>query len=323
MVFPKLIMPQDPSFNESLEMPDAFDWRDHGAVNEVKNQKSCGSCYAYSTIDALESQLSIKTGKLLNFSQQEIVDCSYNNGCQGGSIDLVFNYIIDHGISFSSDYPTTSKQGVCRPKSVHRNDVFGYAYFEDEANLKKALVQFGPIVVDLNTHQRNFKLYKEGIYNDAKCKGTEATHAGVIVGYGTDNELGIDYWIFKNSWSKYWGEDGYMRIAMNNNSFGGFYYPLLNESAKDQSTVLYIRITSLIILSIILIIIGFTCWRCSCCCPQLRKKPFCSAISEKRQTHKKLYFTLLIALIILVKILVRICFGEINFLKKNQVLIFI
>jgi Papain family cysteine protease len=301
-----------------MEVQDALDWRDFGAVNNVKDQKSCGSCYAFSTIDALESQLFIKTGKSLSFSQQEIIDCSYNNGCKGGSIAFAFNYIIDHGISFSSDYSTTTKQGVCRPKTVHRNDVFGYAYFEDETNLKKALTQFGPIVVELNINQRSFKFYKEGIYNDAKCKGAEADHAGVIVGYGTDNELGMDYWIFKNSWSKYWGEDGYMRIAMNNNSFETFYYPLFNESAKEQSTVLYNRITSAIVLSIILFIIGFSCWRCSCCCPHLCKKSFCSCITEKRQRHKKLYWALTLASIVLVQGLIRTYFRDIyNFFFKN------
>jgi C1A family cysteine protease len=257
-----------------MKVPDAFDWRDQGVVNDVKYQELCGSCYAISSTDVLESQLFIKTGKSVNFSQQEIIDCSYNNGCKGGSIAFAFNYIIDHGISFSSDYPTTPKQGVCRPKSVHRNNVFGYAYFEDETNLKKALTQFGPIVVELNINQRSFKFYKEGIYNDAKCKGTQGNHAGVIVGYGTDNELGMDYWIFKNSWSKYWGEDGYMRIAMNNNSFETFYYPLLNESAKEQSFVTYNLAISLIVSILILFIVGFSCWRFCCCLCKRHKRSF-------------------------------------------------
>jgi C1A family cysteine protease len=76
----KYIYPQDPVFNESIAVPESINWRDRGAVTEVKDQSvDCGSCYAFASIGALESHYFIKTGKLLNLSEQEVVDCSSGN----------------------------------------------------------------------------------------------------------------------------------------------------------------------------------------------------------------------------------------------------
>lgn len=82
----KMYFGQKMSANKSIEAPDALDWRDRGAVSDIKDQGAdCGSCYAFAAIGALESQYFLKTGKLLNLSEQEIVDCSTGNvGCNGG-----------------------------------------------------------------------------------------------------------------------------------------------------------------------------------------------------------------------------------------------
>jgi C1A family cysteine protease len=77
---PKLYSRQHLLLNESFQVPESINWRDLGAVTEVKDQGAdCGSCYAFASIGALESHYFIKTGKLLNLSEQEIVDCSTGN----------------------------------------------------------------------------------------------------------------------------------------------------------------------------------------------------------------------------------------------------
>jgi cathepsin L len=68
-------------------IPTAWDWRDQGAVNPVKDQASCGSCWAFSSVAALETANFINTGTLLSLSEQQLVDCSLdygNRGCGGG-----------------------------------------------------------------------------------------------------------------------------------------------------------------------------------------------------------------------------------------------
>ena len=69
------------------DLPESWDWREHGAVNPPKDQAICGSCWSFGTVGTLEGSYFVKTGKLMKFSEQALVDCSWgygNNGCDGG-----------------------------------------------------------------------------------------------------------------------------------------------------------------------------------------------------------------------------------------------
>jgi len=82
---------------ESGEIPNAVDWTKAGAVAPVKNQASCGSCWAFSAVAAMESDSKVQKGSLLNLSEQQLVSCSGsfgNQGCNGGWMDYAFQYVI-------------------------------------------------------------------------------------------------------------------------------------------------------------------------------------------------------------------------------------
>ncbi|KAE8679901.1 Cysteine protease 1 [Hibiscus syriacus] len=199
------------------ELPDSVDWREKGAVAEVKDQGSCGSCWAFSTIAAVEGINKLVTGELISLSEQELVDCdtSYNEGCNGGLMDYAFEFIIKNGgIDTEEDYPYTGRDGRCDSYRQKANVVRIDDYEDVPANNEKALekaVSNQPISVAIEGGGMSFQLYDSGIF-DGRC-GTQLDHGVTVVGYGTEN--GKDYWIVKNSWGSSWGEAGYIRMARN------------------------------------------------------------------------------------------------------------
>ncbi|KAG8494125.1 hypothetical protein CXB51_011847 [Gossypium anomalum] len=200
------------------ELPASIDWREKGAVVPVKDQGSCGSCWAFSTVGAVEGINQIVTGDLIPLSEQELVDCdtSYNEGCNGGLMDYAFEFIIKNGgIDTEEDYPYTGHDGRCDSYRQKTAKVVTIDSYEDvpqnnEGALKKALAS-QPVSVAIEAGGRAFQLYASGIFNGI-C-GTQLDHGVVAVGYGTEN--GKDYWIVRNSWGNQWGEEGYIRMERN------------------------------------------------------------------------------------------------------------
>ncbi|KAG7582542.1 Cathepsin propeptide inhibitor domain (I29) [Arabidopsis suecica] len=199
-------------------LPDEIDWRAKGAVNPVKDQGNCGSCWAFSAIGAVEGINQIKTGELISLSEQELVDCdtSYNGGCGGGLMDYAFKFIIENGgIDTEEDYPyTATDDNICNSdkKNTRVVTIDGYEDVpqNDEKSLKKALAN-QPISVAIEAGGRAFQLYTSGVFTGT-C-GTSLDHGVVAVGYGSEG--GQDYWIVRNSWGSNWGESGYFKLERN------------------------------------------------------------------------------------------------------------
>lgn len=204
-------------------LPSSVDWTLNGAVTPVKDQGQCGSCWSFSTTGALEGAYAIKNGKLLSFSEQQLVDCDTlgnggkDHGCNGGLMDYAFTWIgKNNGLCLESDYPyvsgTTKTAGSCAKtcKNVAGTDITKYVDVESgsDSAFMAALAQ-QPVSVAIEADQREFQLYKSGILT-SKC-GTNLDHGVLAVGYGTEG--GVDYYKIKNSWSTTWGDKGYIRIG--------------------------------------------------------------------------------------------------------------
>lgn len=204
-------------------IPNSIDWRTHGAVTGVKNQKNCGSCWAFSAIGTLEGQHFIKNRQLIRLSEQNLVDCTYgapynNYGCQGGWPVRALNYIKNNGgVDTEASYPYEAKDGSCRFKKntigAKVASVVGITQ-GDESALAAAVANKGPISVSVDASL--FQNYKGGVFNVPSCPGI-VSHSVVVVGYGNDNAGGA-YWLVKNSWGTSWGESGYIRMARNRNN---------------------------------------------------------------------------------------------------------
>ena len=191
------------------------DWRENHKVSSVKNQEKCGGCWAFSSSGAVESAYAIKNNILYNLSQQELLDCSYlNHGCNGGAMDLAFQFIMNNGLCTNLSYPYEAERGLCQKRnceSVIQISNYSDVTQNNETALAQAVLK-QPVSVAIQANKRSFQMYQSGIYNDPEC-GTQLDHGVLVVGYGTDNNLNMNYWIIKNSWGPEWGDDGYIRIA--------------------------------------------------------------------------------------------------------------
>ncbi|KAF1743601.1 hypothetical protein MXB_1537, partial [Myxobolus squamalis] len=214
---------EDPIFVEE-KIPSEYDWREEGVVTPVKDQRNCGSCYAFSAVGAIESQFAIHSGDFKNLSVQEIVDCSVsygNNACGGGYMERVYNYVINNGISTYSDYPYTARYEHCKKnnsKNSHRLSGYRGLRGGDEHNLIRAIFHIGPISIAMNALSLEFQFYKSGILDIPLCDPTIFSHAVLAVGY---NLIGIPYLLVKNSYGTDWGIDGYFKIALYRNNMCG------------------------------------------------------------------------------------------------------
>ncbi|KDP47019.1 hypothetical protein JCGZ_10746 [Jatropha curcas] len=215
--FPKRGTSSDFTYRDIVDLPKSIDWRKKGAVTSVKNQGSCGSCWAFSTVAAVEGINQIVTGNLTSLSEQELIDCdtSFNNGCNGGLMDYAFEYIMNNGgLHKEDDYPYLMEEGTCDEKREEMEVVSISGYHDvpenDEVSLLKALAH-QPLSVAIEASGRDFQFYKGGVFT-GPC-GADLDHGVAAVGYGASK--GLDYIIVKNSWGPKWGENGYIRMKRN------------------------------------------------------------------------------------------------------------
>ncbi|KAL4278752.1 hypothetical protein GQ457_03G003210 [Hibiscus cannabinus] len=202
------------TFQVDDDLPHLVDWREEGVVGAVKDQGQCGSCWAFSTVAAVEGINKIVTGDHVSLSEQELVDCDslYNQGCNGGLMDHAFEFITNNGgIDTEEDYPYRATDSTC-DKKAHVVTIDGYEDVpeNDESSLKKA-VAYQPVSVAIEAGGRDFQLYQSGVFT-GHC-GTSLDHGVTAVGYGTEG--GLDYWLVRNSWGHNWGENGYIKMERN------------------------------------------------------------------------------------------------------------
>ncbi|XP_049528859.1 cathepsin L-like [Dermacentor silvarum] len=169
-------------------------------------------------VGALESQQFLKTGKLIQLSAQNIVDCGamfHNRNCDGGFMDSTYGYIkVNGGIDSEESYPYVGTKSDCAfdPTGVAATvSSFVDINSATEMALKTKVALVGPVCAFIDNRMPTFTFYSEGVYHDSGCSKDTMYQGVLIVGYGA-TEKGEKYWIVRNSWGTNWGQEGYILI---------------------------------------------------------------------------------------------------------------
>lgn len=201
------------------DLPTSFDWEEFVALQPVRNQGSCGSCWGFGVAAVTESLYRLVNfadplSQELDLSEQELVSCSRYGSCSGGFF-TAFNYIRDRGLASEEAFPYKARNLSCKSGLSPIVKIRSWSYIGDGESasieqIKTAIYNHGPIVVDINGSLP----YESGVYT--RCGSTNANHMVMLSGWTDDPKYaanGGGYWHMKNSWGTNWGMDGKMHIV--------------------------------------------------------------------------------------------------------------
>jgi hypothetical protein len=219
------------------DRPTRFDWREHGFVTPVRDQKGCGCCFVISSVGSTECLVMTATGILVQLSIQQVIDCNLlgpNNGCYGGYAFEVFNFIANWGLTTEELYPFTSWD---HDKNKKQQDVYqrfkkckqvglekvvmirDYKVVRNNPEALEKAILINPVVVTLWVNQE-FRDYQGGILTinqfppptlRERDSPDAERHSVILVAFDND-KTGRRFWVGKNSWGEHWGEGGYFKL---------------------------------------------------------------------------------------------------------------
>ncbi|MBU0466307.1 MAG: C1 family peptidase, partial [Nanoarchaeota archaeon] len=207
-------------------LPPYWDWREvHGEnwVTPVKDQRGCGSCWAFASAGATELLVNLYFNQHidLDLSEQELVSCMPDGDtCNGYWPRIALDYVINNGIVEENCFPYQATDPDCGVPCTQRCNnpvelisITGRDRFDDsnEETLKGMITNNGGV--------------SGGIYSWG--------HAMNLIGYDKDFLDEETVWIFKNSWGEWWGENGYGRIKTDITDIG-WTHALLNPVFSDE-----------------------------------------------------------------------------------------
>jgi C1A family cysteine protease len=208
-------------------LPGSYNWCDLGGCTPVRDQGQCGSCWAFGTVGALETNILIKDGASRDLSEQYLVSCNVEGwGCNGGwwAHDYhEWKYPAGEpgpGAVYESEFPYTATDESCNSPYTHYETIDDWVFIGNDSSvaptdaIKQAILDYGPVSAAVCVNS-DFQRYTGGLFNPRKpCN--QINHAIVLVGW--DDALGA--WRLRNSWGPNWGEGGYMWIAYGKSQVG-------------------------------------------------------------------------------------------------------
>jgi len=207
------------------DLPASVDWRDKGAITEVRDQGMCGSCWAFASAATMSAYAKINNPDrdLVTLSTQHLVSCSPNplhcggqGGCSGSIEPLAFTYASLFGVVTEDEYPYTSgdpwedSDEHCDFDATNTDATVMTMGFEtlphnDALAVMDHLANKGPLSASVAAS--DWGMYFGGVFDGCDYDSNLAVnHAVLLMGYGTDESTGEDYWLIQNSWGESWGD---------------------------------------------------------------------------------------------------------------------
>ena len=209
--------PQKLKVEANIILPASWDWREHGAgIPPIRNQGSCGSCWAFGTIAATEAAIAVSDHKIVDLSEQLVLDCNPDSYSCGGGY-WAYNLLQKSGAALEASYPYTAYDGTCKSGNVeHPYTIESYKGVQngDIDGIKAAIFQYGAVGVTMAVCG-SFPGYGGGVYDSTECNNAGSNHIVALVGWDdtVKHSHGSGVWILRNSWGTSWGDKGYAKVA--------------------------------------------------------------------------------------------------------------
>ncbi|KAH7814882.1 putative cathepsin B4 cysteine protease [Monocercomonoides exilis] len=207
----------------SLSEPTEFDAREQwpGKILPVRDQASCGSCWAHSVAEAMGDAQNIAGCPRGAMSVQDLVSCDKtDSACNGGDMKKAQEYLVKTGITTEACVKYVSGSGrvpACPSKCDNGSQIIRYKLQSwksvEPSEIMQALMEYGPLSCGFMVYS-DFMNYRSGVYQH-KSGYFEGGHAVLLCGWGVEN--GLPYWLVQNSWGPAWGEKGFFKILRGSN----------------------------------------------------------------------------------------------------------
>ncbi|KAK2952007.1 putative Cathepsin B [Blattamonas nauphoetae] len=208
------------------DVPETFDAREQwpNQMLPVRNQGSCGSCWAFSISETVEDRLAVKGCARGQMSPQHLVSCDKEDyACNGGEMDIAWNWVKKNGIATEDCLPYTSGGGrvpECPAKCKNGSEIIVTPVPEwkllKAEEMQQELMTHGPLSAGFTVYL-DFQFYSKGVYKH-KLGPKSGGHAILIIGWGVEKDT--PYWLCQNSWGASWGMQGHFKILRGENHCG-------------------------------------------------------------------------------------------------------